>query len=103
VLTPQLFWVARLRRSPAVLFVAGLAILAGTWMERFIIIVSSLSRSALPSSWHGFVPTWVDWGILIGSMSVFGLCFLLFLRFVPAVALSELRRHRFECRSSGTS
>jgi molybdopterin-containing oxidoreductase family membrane subunit len=103
VLTPQLFWVARLRRSPAVLFAAGLAILAGMWMERFVIIVSSLSRSALPSSWRGFVPTWVDWGILIGSISVFGLCFLLFLRFVPAVALSELRRHVFECRSRGAA
>src|SRR4051812_37413175 len=94
--TPQLFWFERFRRDVRVLFAAAIAILIGMWLERFIIIVSSLTRDALPSSWHDFIPTWVDWGILFGSLSLFGLCFLLFLRFVPSAALGELRRHCFE-------
>ena len=96
VITPQLFWLRRFRRNTAVLFVAGLAILIGMWIERFVIVVSSLTRGALPSSWHGYAPTWVDWSIFAGSACLFGLCFLLFLRFVPAAAIEELRRHRFE-------
>jgi Ni/Fe-hydrogenase subunit HybB-like protein len=96
LLTPQVFWFARCRRRVGVLFGAGVAILLGMWIERFVIVVSSLSQSALPSSWFDYVPTSVDWGILLGSLSLFGLVFLLFLRFVPAVALAELRRHRFE-------
>jgi Ni/Fe-hydrogenase subunit HybB-like protein len=96
VITPQLFWLRRFRRNTAVLFVSGLAILIGMWIERFVIVVSSLTRGALPSSWHGYVPTWVDWSIFAGSVSLFGFCFLLFLRFIPAAAIGELRRHRFE-------
>ena len=94
--TPQLLWSARLRRRPRVLFGAAIAILAGMWLERFVIIVASLAQSALPSSWFGYVPTWVDLGILGGSIGIFGLVFLLFLRFVPAVVLDELRGDRFE-------
>jgi len=94
--TPQLFWFKPLRRSAAVLFGASIAILLGMWLERFVIVVSSLSRGALPSSWGEYVPTWVDWGIFAGSLSVFGLLYLLFLRYVPLAALAELRRERFE-------
>ena len=96
VLTPQLFWFGRFRRSTRVLFSVAIAILIGMWLERFVIVVSSLSRAGLPSSWYEYAPTWVDWGILVGSLSIFGLFFLLFLRFVPAAAISELRRDRFE-------
>ena len=94
--TPQLLWSARLRRTPAVLAGAGIAILIGMWLERFIIVVASLAQGALPSSWFAYRPTWVDWSILCGSLSLFGLVFLLFLRFVPAAATDELRRDRFE-------
>ena len=93
---PQLFWSRRLRRNTTALFGASIAILIGMWLERFVIVVSSLSRDGLPAHWHDYTPTWVDAGLLLGSLSVFGLCFLLFLRFVPPVALSELRRDRFE-------
>ncbi len=92
VLTPQLFWSRRLRRNPAVLVSAGVAILIGMWLERFLIIVTSLSRDFLPSSWHPFRPTWVDLGILAGSLGLFLLLFLLFLRWLPVVALSEVKR-----------
>jgi molybdopterin-containing oxidoreductase family membrane subunit len=89
--TPQLFWVPRLRTKPVVLFLASLGILAGMWMERFIIIVTSLNRDFLTSSWHIYGPTWVDWAILAGSLGLFGFLFLLFVRFVPTVAISEVK------------
>jgi molybdopterin-containing oxidoreductase family membrane subunit len=94
ILTPQLFWWRRFRTNRIVLFVASLAILCGMWMERFIIIVSSLNRDFLPSSWHVFSPTWVDWSILAGSVGLFGFLFLLFARFVPSVAISEVKELR---------
>jgi Ni/Fe-hydrogenase subunit HybB-like protein len=96
VLTPQLFWFRRLRTSAPVLFGASLVILAGMWTERFIIIVTSLNRDFLPSSWHFYAPTWVDWSILLGTVSLFCLLFLLFIRFVPFVALHEMKRLRYD-------
>jgi molybdopterin-containing oxidoreductase family membrane subunit len=95
VLTPQLFWSARIRRSTAALFVAGFLIWAGMWCERFMIIVGSLTRSFLPSSWHAYAPTLVDWSLLVGSIGLFGLLFLTFLRWVPFMPLSELKQLRF--------
>jgi molybdopterin-containing oxidoreductase family membrane subunit len=71
-------------------------ILAGMWTERFIIIVTSLNRDFLPSSWHYYAPTWVDWSILLGTVSFFSLLFLLFIRFVPFVALHEMKQLRYE-------
>jgi molybdopterin-containing oxidoreductase family membrane subunit len=91
VLTPQLFWSRRMRRSTRVLFAASAGILVGMWLERFVIIVTSLNRDFLTSSWHFYAPTWGDWGILAGSLGLFGLLFLLFARFVPSVAISEVK------------
>jgi Ni/Fe-hydrogenase subunit HybB-like protein len=89
--TPELFWVRRFRTNGAVLFLASIGILTGMWIERFVIIVTSLNRDFLTSSWHFYMPTWVDWGLLAGSVGLFGFLFLLFVRFVPAVALSEVK------------
>ena len=96
VLTPQVFWFRRCRRSLPVLFGGALAVLIGMWLERFVIVVASLARGALPSSWGDFAPTWTDAGLLFGSLCVFGLFLLLFLRFAPAASLGELRTHHFE-------
>jgi Ni/Fe-hydrogenase subunit HybB-like protein len=96
MLTPQLFWFRPLRTSVPVLFAASLLILGGMWTERFMIIVTSLNRDFLPSSWHFYSPTWVDWSILFGTVSFFCLMFLLFIRFVPFVALHEMKRLRLE-------
>ena len=98
--TPQLFWIKRFRTNTAVLFLGSVGILVGMWMERFIIIVTSLNRDFLTSSWHIFIPTWVDWSILAGSLGLFGFLFLLFVRFVPAVAISEVKSLRIELSSS---
>ena len=100
LLTPQLFWSGRLRRRTGVLLVAGCAILVGMWLERFIIIVGSLTRDFLPSSWGAYRPTWVDLSILAGSLGFFALLFLLFLRSLPVAALSELRHDRWRRASA---
>ena len=96
VATPELFWSKRLRTNTVVLFLASIGILVGMWMERFIIIVTSLNRDFLTSSWHFYLPTWVDWGILAGSLGLFGFLFLLFVRFVPTVAISEVKELHHE-------
>jgi Ni/Fe-hydrogenase subunit HybB-like protein len=95
-LTPQLLWSRRLRTSAFVLFVASLLIQTGMWTERFIIIVTSLNRDRLPSSWYIYSPTWVDLSLLGGSIAFFLLLFLLFIRFVPFIPISEVKRLRSE-------
>jgi molybdopterin-containing oxidoreductase family membrane subunit len=94
--SPELFWSRRLRTNTVVLFLASVGILVGMWMERFIIIVTSLNRDFLTSSWHFYAPTWVDWWILAGSLGFFGFLFLLFIRFVPTVAISEVKELQHE-------
>ncbi len=88
---PQLFWSRRLRRSPVVLFLGATAIFIGMWVERFVLIVTSLSKDFLPSSWALYKPTWVDWGILLGTLSFFTFNFLLFLKFFPFVPIHEVK------------
>jgi Ni/Fe-hydrogenase subunit HybB-like protein len=61
------------------------------WFERFVIIVTSLHRDYVPSSWTMYSPTWVEAGIFIGSLGLFFTCFLLFARFFPVIAMSELK------------
>ncbi|HEY0481143.1 MAG TPA: NrfD/PsrC family molybdoenzyme membrane anchor subunit [Kofleriaceae bacterium] len=92
----QVFWSRRMRRSPVVLFAVSVLVSIGMWFERFEIIVVSLSRDFLPSSWYIFIPTWVDLGILAGTLGFFGLLFLAFLRVVPFVPVTELKQMRAE-------
>ncbi len=91
LLTPQLFWFKKLRRNPWVLFVASILVNIGMWFERFNIVVDGLSHDWLISSWDYFHPTIWDWGCLIGSFGLFFTMFCLFLRFIPVVALHELK------------
>jgi len=91
VITPQLFWFKKLRTSIPVMFVASIFINIGMWFERFVIIVSSLSRDFLPGSWGYFKPTWTDIGIFVGSFGLFFTLFLLFVRFLPIIAMSEVK------------
>ena len=92
----QLFWSRRMRRNLTALFAVALLVNLGMWLERFEIIVVSLARDFLPSAWHLFVPTWVDLGILTGTLGFFGLLFLLFLRVVPFVPVAEMKQMRSE-------
>ena len=91
VLVPQIFWWPKARRSIGILFVASLLVNVGMWFERFNIIVTSLHRDFLPSSWSHYTPTLVEVGILIGSFGLFFTCFLLFIRVAPVVALHEVK------------
>ena len=91
VFVPQIFWSKKLRTNVPVMFVASLLINVGMWFERFVIIVTSLSRDFLPSSWQNFTPTIYDIGMLIGIFGVFLTLFLLFVRFLPMIAMSEVK------------
>ena len=96
ILVPQLFWWRRARTSVWILFAMSLAINLGMWGERFMIIVQSLQREFLPSMWATYTPTWVDLGILLGTMGFFTFLFMLFLRFVPIIAVSEMREMKHQ-------
>jgi len=91
LITPQLFWSKRLRRSVPVMFALSIVVNIGMWFERFVITITSLHRDFLPSSWGYFNATWIDIGTLVGSFGLFLTLFLLFLRFVPMVAMAEVK------------
>ncbi len=90
VLAPQMFWFKKLRRSIPVLFVASIFVNIGMWFERFVIVVT-LHRDFLPSSWDYYIPTPIDIGIFIGSFGLFLMLFLLFLRFLPMISMTEVK------------
>ncbi len=91
LVSPQIFWFKKMRRSIPVMFFLSIVVNIGMWFERFVITVTSLHRDYLPSSWDYFNPTWVDVLTLIGSFGLFFTLFLLFLRFVPMVAIAEVK------------
>jgi Ni/Fe-hydrogenase subunit HybB-like protein len=91
VITPQLFWFKKIRTSLIATFIISIFVNIGMWFERFVIIVTSLHRDYLPSSWTMFHPTFVDVGIFIGTIGIFFTFFLLFARTFPVIALSELK------------
>jgi molybdopterin-containing oxidoreductase family membrane subunit len=90
-LLPQLLWRRRVRASVPALFVLSILVNVGMWFERFVIIVTSLHRSHLPSSWVMYTPTLIEVATLIGSFGLFFTCFLLFIRFLPMVAMWEIK------------
>ena len=91
VITPQLFWFKKVRTSIPLMFILSLFVNVGMWFERFVIIVTSLANDFLPSSWDRFVPTWVDIGTMLGAFGLFGVLFLLFCRFLPMIAIAEVK------------
>ena len=91
VAAPNLLWFRKIRQSPAILFPLSLAVNVGMWSERFVIVVQSLHRDFLPSSWGYYSPTIWDWFTLTGSFGLFFFLFLLFARFCPVISISEMR------------
>jgi molybdopterin-containing oxidoreductase family membrane subunit len=91
VISPQFLWFQFVRRSVFLLFILSLIIQLGMWMERFVIIVTSLQRDFLPSSWGMYYPTLWDYATLFGTVGFFALCFLIFVRILPAISISEMR------------
>ena len=97
---PQLLWVPLVRRSELLLCLIAGGIIVGMWFERFVIVVTSLHRNHIPSEWGNFFPTLWDWAILAGSIGLFLTLFLLILRFVPIVSISEMRE-LIDCEGPG--
>jgi len=91
VVAPQLFWIKKFRRSTLMTMVVAMCVNVGMWFERFVIVITSLSRDFLPSAWDYYVPTWVDVATLAGSFGLFFTLFLLFIRFLPMVAVAEVK------------
>ncbi len=91
VLVPQALWSRKVRGNLLLVFGISILVNVGMWFERFVIIAGSLMRDFLPSSWADYTPTLTDFGTLIGSFGLFFTLFLLFCRFVPAIAMSEVK------------
>lgn len=91
VISPQIFWFRKARRSILIMSIVAIFVNIGMWYERYTIIVSSLSRDYLPSSWDRYEFTYIDLGLLLGSFGLFFTLVLLFTRFLPVVAMSEIK------------
>lgn len=91
LVAPQFIWFRSVRQNVWAVLVVAIFVNLGMWFERFVIVVTSLSRDYLPSSWADFVPTWTDLGMLLGSFGLFFTLFLLFCRFLPMVAMAEVK------------
>ncbi len=91
VICPQLFWFKKIRTNLVAVFIISIFVNIGMWFERFVIIVTSLHRDYLPSSWGYFSPTYVDILTFVGSFGLFCTLFLLFMRFLPMIAIAEVK------------
>ncbi len=91
VVSPQVFWFKKCRSNLWVVFGICMMVNAGMWFERFVIICTSLSQDFLPSSWHVYHPSWVEQGTFFGTFGIFLSLFLLFMRFLPMIAMSEVK------------
>ena len=90
-LLPQIFWFKWALRNLVVVFIASILVNVGMWFERFVIVVGSLYQDFLTSSWGFFKPTWVDVCTYLGTFGLFTTCFLIFMRFLPMIAMSEVK------------
>jgi molybdopterin-containing oxidoreductase family membrane subunit len=91
IVIPQLLWLKRVRRNVPLLFLLALVINTGMWLERFVIVVTSLHRDFLPSSWGMYYPTMWDWFTFFGTLGLFVFLLFLFLRFLPMISIFEMR------------
>ena len=91
LVAPQVFWSKWARTTPWFIFIISIIVNIGMWFERFVIIVTSLHRDFLPSSWVMYHATWVEVGIFLGTFGLFFTCFFLFAKFLPVINMSELK------------
>src|SRR6266496_619336 len=91
VIAPNALWFKKIRSSPVILFIWSLIVLVGMWLERFVIIVASLAQDNLPSSWRVFEATRWDWATYLGTIGLFLVLFLLFIRLLPMISIFEVR------------
>ena len=88
---PQLFWFEKIRKKIWIVFLISIIINIGMWFERYVIVITSLSKDLLPSNWADYTPTKVEIGIFIGTLGFFVMCLLLFFRYLPMIAISEVK------------
>jgi Ni/Fe-hydrogenase subunit HybB-like protein len=100
VVSPQFFWFKKLRRNIVFTFILSIVVNIGMWFERFVIIVTSLYRDYLPSSWTYYSPTWTELGFYIGTFGLFFTCFFLFAKYFPVIAIAEIK---FTLKTSGNN
>ena len=91
VISPQLFWFKKLRTSLVFTFILSIVVNIGMWFERFVIIVPTLCRTYLPSTWNTYSPSFIDVGIFVGTIGMFFTLFLLYSRTFPVIAQAELK------------
>ncbi len=91
LITPQFFWFRSIRRNVLLVFILSIFVNIGMWFERFVIIVTSLHRDFLPSSWSSYSPTWIEIGTFIGSFGLFFTLFLTFIRVLPMISMGEVK------------
>ena len=91
ILIPQIMWLRSVRNNVAILFVISLIVNVGMWLERFVIVVISLHRDFLPSSWGMYYPTRWDWATYVGTIGLFLTLLFLFIRFLPVISIYEMR------------
>ncbi len=91
IITPQWLWFRKVRTTPALLFMVAMVVNVGMWLERFVIVVTSLHRDFLPSSWGMYYPTIWDWMTFVGTIGMFVTLFFLFVRFLPMISIFEMR------------
>jgi molybdopterin-containing oxidoreductase family membrane subunit len=91
IIIPQFLWSHRVRSSPLALFLISLVISVGMWLERFVIVVTSLHRDFLPSSWDMYYPTSWDWAVYIGTIGLFLSLLFIFIRVLPMISIFEMR------------
>jgi molybdopterin-containing oxidoreductase family membrane subunit len=90
ILVPQSLWSARVRSNVIALFIIAIIVNIGMWLERFIIVITSLHRDFLPSSWGMYLPSFWDWATFVGTIGLFVALLFLFIRFLPMISISEM-------------
>jgi molybdopterin-containing oxidoreductase family membrane subunit len=101
VLVPQAFWFKWVRNNNILIWILCIFVNIGMWFERFVIIATSLARSFLPSAWSYYHPTKWDIGLFVGTIGMFSMLFLLFFRFAPVIAMSEVKGASDAARAGG--
>jgi hypothetical protein len=91
IIIPQALWFKRVRMNVPLLFVIALVVNTGMWLERFVIVVTSLHRDFDTSSWGNYAPTFWDWSTFVGTLGLFLSLLFLFLRFLPMISITEMR------------
>jgi Ni/Fe-hydrogenase subunit HybB-like protein len=88
---PQFLWIKKVRLSVPLLFILAIVVNIGMWLERFVIVITSLHRDFVPSSWGVYAPTQWDWAVLIGTIGFFVTLMFIFMRLLPAISIFEVR------------